>query len=163
MWLERYGDMDNSKDYPRAMAVNNQGEVVVTGCSKDEGTDFDYATVKYDAVGNQAWESRFNGKNRELGQGNNIKVDDWGNIYVTGGSCDEFITIKYSDLGEAEWTARLNGEQFGYGSSKSVATDQQGNVYVLGYNRLDRAELDYDFVTVKYDADGIQQWVARYV
>jgi hypothetical protein len=41
--------------------VDEQGNVYVTGRSPDSGTDYDYATLKYDSNGNLLWEQRDNG------------------------------------------------------------------------------------------------------
>jgi predicted 3-demethylubiquinone-9 3-methyltransferase (glyoxalase superfamily) len=41
-----------------------------------------------------------------------------------------------------------------------LALDGSGNVYVTGQSRIDGSGLDW--VTIKYSADGAQQWFARY-
>jgi hypothetical protein len=89
-----------------------------------------------------------------------------GNIYVTGGSTgigtgDDYTTIQYnSDSNEPVWVARYNGPANGLDWGGMVAVDTSGNVYVTGGS--EGSGTDYDLVTIKYDADGNELWVARY-
>ena len=59
-----------------------------------------------------------------------------------------------------EWVARYNGPISGEDAACSVALDAWGNVYVTGYSN--GGESGFDYATIKYDAAGVQQWVARY-
>ncbi len=42
----------------------------------------------------------------------------------------------------------------------SIAVDNLGNVYVTG--RSENSEAGQDFATIKYNTDGVLQWVARH-
>jgi uncharacterized delta-60 repeat protein len=68
------------------------------------------------------------------------------------------LLIIYSQVSQ-QWVARYNGPaNFGdYG--KDITIDAAGNVYVIGSSYNSRAT---DYVTIKYNSDGIQQWAARY-
>src|SRR5215471_11864065 len=64
---------------------------------------------------------------------------------------------------QQEWVAVYNG---GYGSdiASAVAVDGSGNVYVTGFS-VGPGSCNLvcnDYATIKYDASGKQQWVARY-
>jgi hypothetical protein len=50
--VARYNGPDNSSDEPNAMVVDASGYVYVTGMSLGSG-NYDYATIKYNAVGAQ--------------------------------------------------------------------------------------------------------------
>jgi len=58
-WVMRYNGPGDSFDYANSIAVDNSGNVYVTGTSF--GTSDDYATIKYNSSGIQQWVIRYNG------------------------------------------------------------------------------------------------------
>ena len=85
--------------------------------------------------------------------------DSIGNFYVTGAADNQtsgsnFLVVKYGPEGNVVWRAHPSGTLGGKGLS--IAVDRQGNVYVAGYNS------NLDYLTVKFDANGIEQWSQRY-
>src|SRR4030043_1246056 len=59
-----------------------------------------------------------------------------------------------------EWVARYNGPGNYDDYAKAIVADDSGNVYVTGHSYGQGSH--HDYATTKYDADGIEQWVARY-
>ncbi|SFQ31664.1 SBBP repeat-containing protein [Hymenobacter arizonensis] len=151
VWVSRYdGPQFNNQpadDYASAIAVDGAGNVYVTGNS-----DGAYATVKYNAAGQQVWARRYNG---EGSNATDVAVDAAGNVAVTGGSVYDFATLKYSPTGQQLWAAKYNSPTNGVDLATTVAFGPAGNVVVTGSSAA-------DYATVSYAPDGQQQWAMRY-
>mgnify|MGYP000560099988 CR=1 FL=1 len=72
----------------------------------------------------------------------------------------DYITIKYNSAGIEQWVARYNGPQNYDDWATALAVDDSGNVYVTGWTY--GSGTYYDYATVKYNSDGVEQWVIRY-
>jgi hypothetical protein len=59
-----------------------------------------------------------------------------------------------------EWGRRYSGPGTGNDSANGLAVDKFGNAYLTGFATGSNGTSDY--VTIKYDASGIQKWVRRY-
>ncbi len=164
-WVRKYNNSTvNLNDHATAMAVDGPGNVYVTGYSYGDSTGHDYATVKYDALGNENWVRRYNGPANGADYANAIAVDDSGNVYVTGhsyggGSDYDYTTIKYYPNGDPAWVRRYNGTGDSTDYAKAIGVDGAGNVYVTGTSL---SASSYDYTTVKYYSDGSLAWVQRY-
>jgi uncharacterized delta-60 repeat protein len=155
-WVRRYNGPENGSDRAYAIAVDDSGNVYVTGYSYDSITWKDYATIKYDSNGNELWMKRYDGGAGD-DQATSIKVDGSGNVYVTGGSGFDYATIKYSPKGDTAWVRRYCGPVWGC-FAVDIAVDRSGNAYVTGISD----SMKQDYATIKYDPNGNELWVARY-
>lgn len=165
LWVQRYNGPADNWDAARDLALDASGNVYVTGESYSSDF-FDYVTIKYSPSGTQEWVARYNGQEGSDDQPAALSVDASGNVYVTGqssgsGTFYDYATVKYSPTGTQEWVARYNGPGNTKDSASALGVDGSGNVYVTGDSGEGSENLS-DYVTVKYDPSGVQQWVARY-
>ncbi|MGE0127945.1 MAG: SBBP repeat-containing protein [Blastocatellales bacterium] len=154
-----------------AIVTDKEGNVYVAGWKADAVSFpsriiYDYVTIKYDSGGNAQWVANYSGPGGSNDKIEAIAVDDAGNVYVTGESeaSDETtscVTIKYNSNGSEQWVARYSGPG-GNSSAKDIALDNKGNVYVTGKSKSSGFLPTGDYVTIKYDANGNEQWVARF-
>ncbi len=173
LWLKRYNGSANSWDYSGDIALDRNGNIYVTGSTNNLGTDDDYTTVKYSSQGNQQWVAFYDGPLNGVDGARAVTIDQNCNIYVTGvsestnvgGTCGpdhylDYVTLKYDSNGNRLWAARFSNPPDYVNSGYLVGVDKDENVYVSGYSShwcLGQLE----WVTVKYDSTGTQQWVQR--
>ncbi|MEA3311297.1 MAG: SBBP repeat-containing protein, partial [candidate division WOR-3 bacterium] len=144
LWVARYDGSANEEDRANSIAVDNSGNVYVTGCSKGSAlldANMDYATIKYDSLGNQLWVARYDGSANEDDRAYSLALDNSGNVYVTGysggsgGINSDYATVKYDSLGSQLWVARYDGSANEDDRAYSLALDNSGNVYVTGCSK----------------------------
>ncbi len=165
LWVSRYNGPANGTDYAQAVAVDFEGNVIVSGHSNGKGTSLDTATVKYNEKGRQLWVARYDGPAHRDDYAYAIAVDDSGNIYISGysfgkGTEHDYLIIKYDPNGKLLWVARHNPPRNRDDICETIAIDAKGNVYVTGIDRVSKTS--YDFATLKYSSDGQKVWLARF-
>ncbi len=161
-WAQTYNGPADFDDGAVAIAVDDSGNVYVTGSSEQSYGVRDYATIKYNSEGVQQWINRYNLGGDDVAK--DIAVDSEGNVYVTGwsegiGTSIDYATIKYNSAGVQQWVARYNGPDSLGDGAFALALDASGNVYVTGASTNNWYE---DCVTVKYNSNGSEIWVQRY-
>jgi hypothetical protein len=162
LWNRTYdGGFD---DCARGVATDTEDNVIVTGYSLYKKiqlyTYLRYHTIKYDKDGNELW-CRTHGSGPNF-IGHDVATDAEDNVIVTGRFGDDYNTIKYDKDGNELWNRSYDGgrEDKAFG----VATDTSGNVIVTGQSYIWRytSNCDWDYHTIKYDADGTVLWQRRY-
>ena len=124
LWQERYNGPGNDVDRGVDIAVDDKGNVYVTGESdngKGNGetrlAGLDFVTIKYDASGNQIWAKRYNGPDDGEDRPVRLKVDNNG-VYVLGKSWGhdktgkvgfDYALVKYDLEGKFQWDYRYDG------------------------------------------------------
>jgi hypothetical protein len=134
LWTNRLDDPGS--DHPVGMAVDENGNVFVTGYSDTDILNSHYLTVGYSSAGVPLWTNRYDGPGNTNDIASGIGVDGSGNVYVTGSSPgvagdDDYATLKYSSAGGLLWTRRYNGAN-SYDDATALAVTTNGTVFVTG-------------------------------
>ncbi|MBI3805077.1 MAG: SBBP repeat-containing protein [Nitrospirae bacterium] len=160
LWGAAGARYDFLEDLAAGIALDDLGNVYVTGTSSNQTDNYDYATMKYDSNGIPQWapnQARYNNGGDDKAVA--IKTDSAGNIYVTGtssnGQNDDFATLKYDPTGNALWSQAARYDYGGTDQAVAMAVDSIGNVYVTGVSSNGTKS---GYATMKYDTNGVAQW-----
>jgi len=165
-WADLYRWVENNDDQAVAAAVDEAGNIYVTGSTSGTASRSDYATIKYNRDGVKQWIARYDypyATSYDVAKA--VAVDRWGNVYVTGhsigaGTQYDFATVKHDRDGVKKWAARYNGKDDRDDGANAIAVDTLGNVYVTGFSISKAGSPDY--ATIKYNGNGVRQWIAFY-
>jgi len=166
-WVRRYNGSSNGEDVANAIVVDASGNVYVTGKTYNSTSDTDYITIKYNSSGVQQWVATYNDPTNSSDVATALIIDGQGNVYVTGrswgGLADyDYVTIKYNSVGTQQWLQRYNGLANSTDVANAIGMDFINySVYVTGKSK-DSGTAYYNYVTIKYNSNGTQQWVAEY-
>ncbi|MBV6478424.1 MAG: hypothetical protein HGGPFJEG_01179 [Ignavibacteria bacterium] len=159
-WIQRYNGPSNGLDEAWSVAVDDSGNVYVTGGSTGSGTGLDYTTIKYNSSGIEQWNQRYNAAGNGMDEAYSLAIDKFGNVFVAGTSNYDYAIIKYNSSGVHQWVQRYNGPGNSWDNVQSIFVDSSGYVYVTG-SSVGSGTSD-DYATIKYNSSGIQQWLQRY-
>ena len=73
-----------------------------------------------------------------------------------------FSVTTFSQVSQ-EWMQRFTSDSIRNEGVNDMFVDTEGNVYVTGSQRQTNVNLDIQAVTVKYNSQGVQQWIQNYV
>jgi hypothetical protein len=169
-WVRRYAgpSADVTTPYGPCLAVDpgtgDQGYVVVAGAGTDTAAASDFITLEYSDDGELLWSAVYDGPGHGVDTVRAIAIDSSGQVYVTGpstgsGTGEDYATVKYDWSGTERWVTRYDGPGHGDDVARRIVVNPFG-VYVTGFSRGEGT--GEDFATVKYDGNGVEQWVARY-
>jgi len=165
-WVQRY--LSSSNETPSIVKTDESGNVYVGGGINYDTNEENYAVVKYNSSGFLQWTQFYNGPSNRYDKLNALTVDGAGNVYVTGnssiliggGNSVEIITIKYNSFGVVQWIAKFLRPDNLPSGANAIAVDNSGNVYITGHTIV--SPLAYDYITIKYNSAGAEQWVRTY-
>jgi WD40 repeat protein len=171
LWVRRYNGPGNSSDVANSAAVAPDGSTIfVTGSSLGATSNFDYATIAYDAAtGATLWAKRYNGPGNSYDSAASVAASpDGSEVFVTGFSFGptssyDYATIAYdAATGAVRWTTRYNGPANSADVANFIAAGPDGStVFVTGFSTASTSS--YDYATIAYDAaTGALRWVRRY-
>ncbi len=155
LWNREFNGTTNKSDYPYAMVIDRENNVIITGSTQDNSWYYDCVTIKYSTAGELLWERYYNGPANREDKAYDLAADDSLNIYIVGSSYsldtgDDILSIKYSPSGEQLWISRYDNSADNEVGRK-IVIDLSGDIIVTGNNR-------YEVITIKYDKAGIKKW-----
>jgi hypothetical protein len=168
LWESSYNGPANGSDGPTDVAIDSNGDVIVTGASAGPSTGLDWATLKYDGrTGAQVWVSRFNGPANSNDEPRAIAVDASGDVFLTGfvRNLGNSLAIQALRLGHADgqvlWAASRGGVATNpQAEGRSLALFGDGDVLLAGY-QYQVADAP-DFLVARVDgAGGEFEWTAN--
>jgi hypothetical protein len=165
LWIRSYDTPNGNSDFATAIAADGLGNIYVSGFSRPWAGYFDYTTVKYNLSGSFLWAAHYDGPVGSDDQAYDMTVDREGNCYVTGLSWGvdwtwDCATVKYDSAGVQQWVSRYDSLG-AYAYTYAVVVDMFGNVYATGACNSMRL-IGFDYLTIKYNGAGVQQWVKSY-
>ncbi len=161
LWVKTLIGPSNGYDCGKAVIVDNNGNVYVTGVITNASNNEDCITIKYNQSGSIVWQSIYNGGGTYQDAGIDIGFDDRGNIITSGKSFVpatgyDFVTIKYRPTGDSVWTRRFTLPGNAWEEPAEMVIDRTGNIFIAGdFFTLPSNDA---FGTVKYDSSGIFKW-----
>jgi uncharacterized delta-60 repeat protein len=166
-WVYRYDGPMNDEDYAHSIVYGLDGNIYVSGESRDSITSHDFVVISLTANGIERWVYRYNG----LGNGNDgayslvYGVD--GNLYAAGrsygiDSTGDFTVISLTLTGTERWVYQYNESTNYYSESNSIIYGNDGNIYAAGWSCVGSGTDDIDIVVISLTTTGAERWVYRY-
>lgn len=147
LWNRTYNGPDDKWDSIKRLQMDSAANIIVTGYEQQANFSSNFATIKYDANGNQLWIQHL-----DLVAGGDeipwtMAIGSGDSIYVAGESNSMFALVKYSVAGIEQWHVTYDnpGNLFDRVESVAVASNR---VVVTG---------PYPILTVSYVEDNVNQ------
>ncbi len=136
-WVKNF--QSTLKNEPKAIGVDDLGNVYVTGTTKNFNGGKDYITIKYDQGGTEIWNRLFGSEGNDFSAtAEDLAVFGNGDVVVTGtldkNNVKVFATIKYSTDGDLKFV-----EKFDAGSQNNEAKSvivKDNSIYVSGISEV---------------------------
>jgi uncharacterized delta-60 repeat protein len=168
-WAATYNGIGDFNDHFNCITTDASGNIYLGGYTVTSDNERDYLVVKLNSSGTLLWSKVFAGSSQGRDEATAIKLDASGNVFVTGFlnqniTGTDYYTMKMNSNGDTLWTASYNySSAFGYDQANDLSIDNAGNVFVTGFSDADPSSAtNEDYLTVRYNASGVQQWTQRY-
>ena len=155
----RYNGPPNSWDESTAIAVDDSGNIYVTGLVFLGSTGTSAVTIKYNQQGVVQWLRGAPPDSSPSAGGTSIHLDLHNNVYVAGSPA--LTVMKYTNTGTLLWSRTISRDTSMVNNLTGCVVDREGSVYLTGAVSEECPEgiCRYDMVTLKYDSAGTREWV----
>lgn len=168
LWSQTYnGILSFSIDEVVDMVIDSNNDVIVTGFSQENGSQYDIVTIKYNGTnGNAMWSTRYASGGYDDRPSAMALLPGTDDVIVTGKSRTKFedpscfVTLRYDGAtGSQEWVQLYESPYAGRDEALDVAVTIYG-VYVVGRSGLQMGqELKFQNTVVSYSLFGTPGWV----
>lgn len=154
------GTGESMFDAGRAIAIDQNGDVVAVGDTENQGTLRDLTVVKLSGnSGRELWRTVINGRADWFDEGRAVAIDANGDVLVAGRTADRIFDLDFTvaklagDDGTEIWRAVIASDEESDDTAFAVAVGPTGDVVAAGDTR------GFDFSVVKLrGATGVEQW-----
>lgn len=156
IWTRRFRMTDTLSCFPKTIEVDSFDNIYVAGdCFPG------FSVVKYNTNGDIIWTNNYKGDSG-IGRLNAMKIDQHQNVFFTGIYNGKYTTIKLNANGLQQWVSIYNSPDDNFNEPFDIDLDADNNIYITGVSDGDPSgSVKRDIVTIKYDFNGIEQWVRR--
>lgn len=167
LWEQRHDGAGHAEDQLLAVAVDADGQALVTGFVAGRDSVQDCYTAKYQALdGSPVWTHVYRGGARSADRPHMVTVDPQGDIVMAGisttgtslpGDPTAHYAVKYLADGQLRWEQRPHDPAGSGDQARATAVSSSGDVAVAGFSWSTG-----DHYTAKYAAnDGSLLWWKR--
>src|SRR4030095_8852412 len=166
LWTRTYNGSENQDDEAFGIAVDNSGNIYVTGEARMSGKYYETILIKYSSSGSQLWAKTYGGTGSYYSdKAAAIALDVLGNIYITGycTSADQrhdIVTMKYDANGNRKWVKLEDGLDNLDAEGVNIAVDNNSNVIVTGFCTSYLG--GKDIIVLKYDQNNALLWMRTF-
>ncbi|MHC4264664.1 MAG: SBBP repeat-containing protein [Planctomycetota bacterium] len=180
-WVHKYPEANCNMAESGDISTDNTGSIYVTSTIEQDPDPYNLAcTIKYNFKGELLWESKYKPEKGSFSFPK-ITTNTDEHIFVFGvsirikSSCRDLICIKYNTNGQEQWSTHyeipIERHDHEIVIPMDIETDRFGNVYILAwYTKYKQQKafdspmqrLESEFITIKYNPKGKQEWVAKY-
>lgn len=165
-WLQRFRPTGKGQDRLNKITLDAAGNIYVCGFANGERGTPDAFLMKRNSAGDTLWTYYYDANVINEDYFYSLTVDQNGFVYATGISHPttngfaDCITVKIDSNGVEQWFARYPSGNLYDTQGNDIAVDGNGNVYVAGF--YDPVGAAADWLVIKYNAAGVQQWTDIY-
>ncbi len=155
LWSHIENGPDNGEDVPSDLTIDTSGNVIITGASYGDTTDYDMLTLSLTTSGVVNWKKRYDSSSYP-DAAVTIHTDANGNIQVTGGSATSSTNWNYTNLKYNNTNGNLISQfqtaaaSNGFKMPTAVTLNSNNDIIITGYSEVDSQNNCY---TVVLDED----------